>query len=171
MRTGISGCLLRNVSAALTPAGPLPMAMNPGAATFPGYHFAGCVTCLVRLLSYLLIVDSPHETQAFRSCSRGFRYRDNANSPSLATAVLRGRDTRRRLVDPVHAQLTRVDRLLKRSQDGGHLVGGDPQRDVGTCLQRLQHRLGDAVTFVDRGHAGQVVGVHQPGEGWAAVTA
>src|SRR5215218_8916455 len=63
MRTGISGCLLRNVSAALTPAGPLPMAMNPGAATFPGYHVARRATCLVRVLSYLLIGDSPHETE------------------------------------------------------------------------------------------------------------
>src|SRR5260370_17983304 len=34
------GCLLRNVSAALNPAGPLPMAMKPGATTFLGYHFS-----------------------------------------------------------------------------------------------------------------------------------
>jgi hypothetical protein len=32
--------LLRNVSAALNPAGPLPMAMKPGATTPLGYHFS-----------------------------------------------------------------------------------------------------------------------------------
>ena len=32
------GCFWRNVSAAVNPAGPLPMAMNPGATTSLGYH-------------------------------------------------------------------------------------------------------------------------------------
>lgn len=54
MRTGMSRCLLRNVSAALNPAGPLPMAMKPGAATFPAYHFEGRFTSVVRLSSDLL---------------------------------------------------------------------------------------------------------------------
>src|ERR1700716_2041444 len=46
------GCLLRNVSAALNPAGPLPMAVKPGATTLPGYHFVAAAVSVVRLWSY-----------------------------------------------------------------------------------------------------------------------
>jgi len=48
---------VRNVSAALNPAGPLPMAMKPGATTFPGYHFGGSNVALVSDLSHLLSDD------------------------------------------------------------------------------------------------------------------
>src|SRR5215207_8227746 len=50
------GCWLRNVSAALTPAGPLPVGMQPGATTLLEYHFGTSHMPLVSELSQLLRV-------------------------------------------------------------------------------------------------------------------
>jgi hypothetical protein len=93
----------------------------------------------------------------------------------LASAA-RNRTLRRghvpqRVIDPVLGELARVDGLLEPVEHGGDLVGGDPQRDVGASLQCEQHRGGDTVALIDRTHAGQVVGVHQPVERRSAVVA
>jgi len=59
IRTEMWGCLLRNVSAALNPAGPLPMAMKPGATTLLGYHYGESIEPLASDSSHLL---SPSRT-------------------------------------------------------------------------------------------------------------
>src|SRR6202022_3138042 len=95
------GCLLRNVSAALNPAGPLPMAMKPAATTLLGDHFGGSQVPIVSDSSHLprndTLVDACNTEFAeskggpgsVTSCALGVRPPD-ADGPDVLAGRWRG---------------------------------------------------------------------------------
>ena len=111
--------------------------------------------------------------QSLRSTCHQFRVcnRRPVQPPQRGLLPLSAGDPQHRGVDLLGVQLAGGDGRLQRVEHRGNLVGRDPQRDVGTRLQRLERRLGDAVALVDGAHAGQVVGEHHPVERQAAVPA